>query len=419
MKQLKINGQQELTGEIKISGAKNSVVALIPAAILSDEEVTLYNVPNISDTNALIDIIELLNGKVEYKNETMKIDTHNIENKVVPENLSKKLRASYYFMGALLAKFHYAEIYFPGGCNIGSRPIDFHINGFKKLGAEVTIEGNKYIFKADKLKGARIYLDFASVGATINIMLAAVKAEGTTYISNAAKEPEIVNIASLLNNMGAKITGAGTSEIKIEGVDKLGKGVIDVIPDRIEAGTYTIIGALLGKNLKISGIIEDHIDALLSKLKEMGVPIEVDNNNLIISKPEEYKPINVKTLVFPGFATDLGQPMSVLLTQADGMSIFEETIYENRMGHIKYLQKMGANIRVNDRTAIIVGKTPLKGEEVIATDLRAGAAMVIAGLIAEGTTIISEIDHILRGYENIVEKLSGVGAKISVIETEE
>ena len=419
MKQLIIEGQKELTGEIKISGAKNSVVALIPAAILSDEEVTLYNVPNISDTNALIDIIELLNGKVDYKNEVMKIDTHNIENKVVPENLSKKLRASYYFMGALLAKFKYAEIYFPGGCNIGSRPIDFHINGFKKLGAEVTIEGNKYIFKADKLKGARIYLDFASVGATINIMLAAVKAEGTTYISNAAKEPEIVNIATLLNNMGAKITGAGTSEIKIEGVEKLGKGVVDVIPDRIEAGTYTIIGALLGNNLKITGIIEDHIDALLSKLKEMGVHIEVDNGNLTISKPEEFKAINVKTLVFPGFATDLGQPMSVLLTQANGMSIFEETIYENRMGHVKYLQKMGANIRVNDRTAIIVGKTPLKGEEVTATDLRAGAAMVIAGLIAKGTTTVNEIDHILRGYENIVEKLTGAGANISVKITEE
>ena len=334
MKQLIIEGQKELTGEIKISGAKNSVVALIPAAILSDEEVTLYNVPNISDTNALIDIIELLKGKVDYKDEVMKIDTHNIENLVVPEYLSKKLRASYYFMGALLAKFKYAEIYFPGGCNIGSRPIDFHIYGFKKLGAEVTIEGNKYIFKAEKLKGARIYLDFASVGATINIMLAAVKAEGTTYISNAAKEPEIVNIASLLNNMGAKITGAGTSEIKIEGVKKLGKGVVDVIPDRIEAGTYTIIGALLGKNLKKSGIIEDHIDALLSKLKEMGVPMEVNNGELTISKPEEFKAINVKTLVFPGFATDLGQPMSVLFTQANGMSIFEETIYENRMGHI-------------------------------------------------------------------------------------
>lgn len=416
MKQLIINGNKELTGEIKISGAKNSVVALIPAAILSDEEVTLYNVPNISDTKALMDIIELLNGKVEYKNETMKIDTSKIENKVVPEALSKKLRASYYFMGALLSKFKYAEIYFPGGCNIGSRPIDFHINGFKKLGAEVTIEGNKYIFKADKLKGARIYLDFASVGATINIMLAAVKAEGTTHISNAAKEPEIVNIASLLNNMGAKIRGAGTSEIVIEGVEKLGKGVIDVIPDRIEAGTYTIIGALLGKDLKISGIIEDHIDALLSKLKEMGVDIKVKNNSLVINKPDHFKAINVKTLVFPGFATDLGQPMSVLLTQADGMSIFEETIYENRMGHIKYLQKMGANIRVNDRTAIIVGKTPLKGEEVTATDLRAGAAMVIAGLIAKGTTKVNEIEHILRGYENIVEKLTGVGADILIKE---
>lgn len=416
MKQLIINGNKELTGEIKISGAKNSVVALIPAAILSDEEVTLYNVPNISDTKALMDIIELLNGKVDYKNETMKIDTSKIENKVVPEALSKKLRASYYFMGALLSKFKYAEIYFPGGCNIGSRPIDFHINGFKKLGAEVTIEGNKYIFKADKLKGARIYLDFASVGATINIMLAAVKAEGTTHISNAAKEPEIVNIASLLNNMGAKIRGAGTSEIVIEGVEKLGKGVIDVIPDRIEAGTYTIIGALLGKDLKISGIIEDHIDALLSKLKEMGVDIKVKNNSLVINKPEHFKAINVKTLVFPGFATDLGQPMSVLLTQADGMSIFEETIYENRMGHIKYLQKMGANIRVNDRTAIIVGKTPLKGEEVTATDLRAGAAMVIAGLIAKGTTKVNEIEHILRGYENIVEKLTGVGADIIIKE---
>lgn len=416
MKQLVINGNKELTGEIKISGAKNSVVALIPAAILSDEEVTLYNVPNISDTNALIDIIELLNGNVTYENETMKIDTSKIENKVVPESLSKKLRASYYFMGALLSKFKYAEIYFPGGCNIGSRPIDFHINGFKKLGAEVTIEGNKYIFKADKLKGARIYLDFASVGATINIMLAAVKAEGTTHISNAAKEPEIVNIASLLNNMGAKISGAGTSEIIIEGVEHLGKGVIDVIPDRIEAGTYTIIGALLGKDLKITGIIDDHIDALLSKLKEMGVDMVVKNNSITINKPDKYKAINVKTLVFPGFATDLGQPMSVLLTQADGMSIFEETIYENRMGHIKYLQKMGANIRVNDRTAIIVGKAKLKGTEVTATDLRAGAAMVIAGLVAEGTTKVNEIEHILRGYENIVEKLTNVGADIKIVE---
>lgn len=417
MKQLIINGGQELTGKIKISGAKNSVVALIPAAILSDEEVVLNNVPNISDTKALINIIELLNGQVEYKDEIMKIDTRNIENKVVPEELAKKLRASYYFMGALLSKFHYAEIYFPGGCNIGSRPIDFHINGFKKLGAEVTIEGNKYIFKAEKLKGARIYLDFASVGATINIMLAAVKAEGTTHISNAAKEPEIVNIADLLNSMGAKITGAGTSEIVIEGVNKLGRGEIDVIPDRIEAGTYTIIGALLGKNLRISGIIEEHIDSLLSKLKEMGVEMVIEDNSVLINKPKEYKPINVKTLVFPGFATDLGQPMSVLLTQANGTSIFEETIYENRMGHIPYLNKMGADMTANNRTVIIKGCTKLKGTEVVATDLRAGAAMVIAGLIAEGTTVVDEIDHILRGYENIVEKLTNVGAKIEIEES--
>lgn len=416
MKKLVIEGGHRLSGEIKISGAKNSVVALIPAAILSDEEVTLYNVPNISDTKALIDIVEMLDGKVEYTDEVMKIDTSKIKNKVVPENLSKKLRASYYFMGALLSKFHYAEIYFPGGCNIGSRPIDFHINGFKQLGAEVKIEGNKYIFKAKKLKGARIYLDFASVGATINIMLAAVKAEGTTYISNAAKEPEIVNIASLLNNMGAQISGAGTSEIKIEGVDKLGKGVIDVIPDRIEAGTYAIIGSLLGKNLKISGIIEDHIDALLSKLKEMGVKLKVVDNSIIINRPSSFQPINVKTLVFPGFPTDLGQPMSVILTQATGMSVFEETIYENRMGHIKYLQCMGANIVVNDRTAIIVGPTKLKASEVVATDLRAGAAMVIAGLIADGEVTVTEIDHILRGYENIVEKLTNVGAKIKIVE---
>lgn len=416
MKQLVIEGNHELSGEIKISGAKNSVVALIPAAILSDEIVTLYNVPDISDTSSLIDIINLLNGKVEYENETMTIDCRNINNVVIPEKLAKRLRASYYFMGALLSKFKSAEIYFPGGCNIGSRPIDFHIKGFQKLGAEVIIEGNKYIFKAEKLKGARVYLDFASVGATINIMLAAVKAEGTTYISNAAKEPEIVNIATLLNNMGAKITGAGTSEIKVVGVEKLGKGVVDVIPDRIEAGTYAIAGALLGNNLKISGIIEEHIDALLSKLKEMGVPLEIKNNYLIISKPLSFKPINVKTLVFPGFPTDLGQPMTTLLTQAEGLSIFEETIYENRMGHIKYLQKMGANIRVNDRTAIISGKTKLKGQEVTATDLRAGAAMVIAGLIANGTTTISEISHILRGYENIVEKLSNAGAVIKIVD---
>lgn len=416
MKKLLINGGSALSGEIKISGAKNSVVAIIPAAILSDEEVTIYNVPNISDTKSLIDIVELLNGKTKYENETLKIDTSNLINTTITENMSKKLRASYYFMGALLAKYNYAEIYFPGGCNIGARPIDFHIKGFKQMGVDVTIEGNKYIFKTKKLKGASIFLDFASVGATINLMLAAVKANGTTTISNAAKEPEIVNLASFLNNMGARISGAGTSEIKIIGVKKLGKGVIDVIPDRIEAGTYLIAGAALGKKLTISGIIEEHIDALLSKLSEMGAELEIKSNQVTITAPKKLHGINLKTLVFPGFPTDLGQPMSVLLTQGEGISIFEETIYENRMGHIKYLQNMGADIKQSERTAIIKGPTKLIGTEVIATDLRAGAAMVIAGLIAQGTTTIIEIDHILRGYENIVEKLEHVGASIKIVD---
>ena len=264
MKQLIIKGQNSLSGEIKISGAKNSVVALIPAALLSDEEVVLYNVPNISDTQALLKIIKLLGCKVDYNNEVLKIDTRNVKNKVIPEELSSKLRASYYFMGVLLGKFNSAEIFFPGGCNIGKRPIDLHLNGFKKLGASVDVDNNRYKFKADKLTGARIYLDFASVGATINLMLAAVKAEGVTYISNAAKEPEIVNIATFLNNMGARIVGAGTGEIKITGVKKLSKAVIDVIPDRIEAGTYAIIGSLLGKDLRISGVIEEHLESLIS-----------------------------------------------------------------------------------------------------------------------------------------------------------
>lgn len=416
MEVIKIEGGRPLNGTVRIDSAKNSTVALIPAAILADSSVILEGVPQIVDVEHLGMMIEQLNGTYKIDNDELIIDPTNLINTPLVEGAVNKLRASYYFMGALLGKYKYAEIYFPGGCNIGSRPIDFHIKGFEKLGAKVTIDGSKYTISADKLTGARIYLDFASVGATINIMLAATKAEGTTYISNAAKEPEIVNVAVLLNNMGAKISGAGTSEIKIEGVNKLSSCVIDVIPDRIEAGTYAIIGALLGNNLKISGIIEEHIEALLSKLKEAGATIEVSENDLIINKAPKYNPINVKTLVYPGFVTDLGQPMSVLLTQADGMSIFEETIYENRMGHIKYLQKMGANVKLNGQTVIFTGRTPLHGQEVVATDLRAGAAMVVAGLIATGQTKISEINHILRGYENIVEKLKNVGADIKIIE---
>lgn len=411
-----IEGGQELTGIIKISGAKNSAVALIPAAILSDSEVIIDNVPNISDTDALIEILKLLKCEIDYQDNRITIDTTKMENILIPEEYANKLRASYYFMGALLGKYKKVEIYFPGGCNIGKRPINLHLKGFEALGSKVEIDGNKYTISASELKGNNIYLDFASCGATVNLMLAAVKAQGVTKIKNAAKEPEIVNLATLLNNMGAKIYGAGTSEITIYGVEKLGKARVEVIPDRIEAGTYMIIGALLGRNLVISDIIKEHNEALYSKLKDMGVDIQITDNCAIINKSENLKPVNIKSLVFPGFVTDLGQPMQVLLTQAEGDSSFEETIFENRIGHIPYLQKMGADITLNGQIVNIKGKSYLTGTSVEATDLRAGAAMVIAGLIANGTTEISKIEHILRGYDGIVEKLNNVGANIKIVE---
>ena len=307
-------------------------------------------------------------------------------------------------------------MYFPGGCSIGARPIDLHLKGFEALGATVQNEGNKYIVEAESLHGANIYLDIASVGATINIMLAAVKAEGKTVIDNAAKEPEIVNIATFLNNMGAKIVGAGTSTIKIEGVKHLGKCFHEVIPDRIEAGTYVIIGALCGTPLKIDNVIPEHIDSLLSKLEEAGVSLEVGADYVLVQKQDKYKAVNIKTAVYPGFATDLQQPFTVLQTQSTGKSKTTETIWENRFMHIPYLKDLGANISVKNQTATIIGPTKLKGCEVVATDLRAGAAMVAAGLKAEGKTTITNVEHILRGYEQIVEKLTAVGAKITIKE---
>lgn len=416
MKKIIINGQNELEGTIRISGAKNAAVAIIPAAIMTDEEATICNVPEISDIDSLEEILSFLNVDVKRATESMIINPKNMENKVIPTEISSKLRASYYFMGALLAKYKYVEMYFPGGCKIGSRPINLHLEGFKKLGATVEEENDKYIIKADKLKGAQMYLDVASVGATINIMLAATKAEGTTIIENAAREPEIVNVATFLNNMGAKIVGAGTSIIKIKGVKKLTKGFAEIIPDRIEAGTYTIIGALLGKPLKISNIIPEHIEALTSKLKEAGADIEIEEDTIICKKIDNLKPVNIKTYYYPGFATDLQQPFSVFLTQCKGKSQIEETIYENRYMHVEYLNKMRANIETNNRIATVHGKTELKGEEVVATDLRAGAALIIAGLIAEGKTTINKVEHILRGYEGIIEKLSNVGADIKIEE---
>ena len=416
MKIMEIEGGNELTGTIRISGAKNATVALIPAAILTDEEATICNIPEITDTEALCDILKELNVGVKRASESIIINPSEMENKEISEKFSKKLRASYYFMGALLGKYKKAVMYFPGGCSIGARPIDLHLKGFEALGAKVTNDGNKYTVEAEELKGANIYLDIASVGATINIMLAAVKAKGKTVIDNAAKEPEIVNIATFLNNMGARITGAGTSTIKIIGVNHLGKCFHEVIPDRIEAGTYVIIGALCGNPLKIDNVIPEHIEALLSKLEEAGVSLEVGADYVLVQKQDHYKAVDIKTAVYPGFATDLQQPFTVLQTQSTGKSKTTETIWENRFMHIPYLRALGSDISVKNQTATIVGPSKLVGCEVVATDLRAGAAMVAAGLIAEGETVITNAEHILRGYEQIVEKLTEVGAKIEIKE---
>lgn len=416
MKIMEIEGNNKLEGTIRVSGAKNATVALIPAAILNDEETTICNIPEITDTQALCDILKLLNVDIKRASESIIINSNNMKNVEIGEDYSKKLRASYYFMGALLGKYKKVVMYFPGGCSIGARPIDLHLKGFEALGATVTNEKNKYIVEAKELKGANIYLDFASVGATINIMLAAVKAKGTTIIDNAAKEPEIVNIATFLNNMGAKVTGAGTSTIKITGVDYLHKCFHEVIPDRIEAGTYIIMGALCGNRLKIDNIIPEHIDPLLSKLEELGTELEVGTDYVIVSKTDNYKPTNIKTAVYPGFPTDLQQPFTVLLTQCNGKSKVTETIWENRFMHVPYLNVLGADITVKNQTATIIGPTQLKGTDVVATDLRAGAAMVAAGLKATGKTTITNVEHILRGYEQIVEKLTEVGAKIDIKE---
>lgn len=416
MKKLVIDGCKDISGTIKISGAKNSIVALIPASILTSGVCVITNVPDISDVRILIDMMEELGSIITFENEVLTIDNSNVQNKKITEEYAGKLRASYYFMGSLIGKYHEAEIAYPGGCVIGSRPINYHIESFKKMGINVKNVADHYIMKTDELNGNEFYFDFPSVGATINIMLAAVLAKGKTVIYNAAKEPEIANVASFLNSMGAKVFGAGTSTIEIIGVEELHDGFVEVIPDRIEAGTYIMIGALIGNNLKIENIVEKHLESLLYKLKEAGVKYEINDNSIILSKVEHLKPVNIKTTVYPGFPTDLGQPMSTFLTQCEGESLFEETIYENRLRHVPHLNSMGANIQAFDKKAIIMGKTPLVGKKVKATDLRAGASMLVAGLIATGTTEIQNIEHLLRGYERIVEKLESVGVNIKLID---
>ena len=416
MKILKIIGNNKLNGTIRISGAKNSAVALIPATLLGTGVTTICNIPNILDIDALEDTLKYLNVKVTRASGSILIDTTTLENKTIPYELSKRLRASYYFMAILLARFNYMEMSFPGGCEIGKRPIDQTLKAFKAFGAEVIEKENKFIIKAKELKGAKINLDMPSVGATINSILVGVKAKGKTIIKNAAREPEISDLCNMLNKMGANIKGFGTKTIEIIGVNELNGCNHDIIPDRIEAGTYTIIGALCGTNIKIDNIIPEHLKSLTDKLKKMGANIKVYDDYLTINNKNKLNCIDVETDYYPGFPTDLQQPMMTLLTQCIGISHIEENIYENRFMNVPYLNKMGSNIITNNRCATITGETKLKGCEIVATDLRAGASLLIAALTADGETTIKEIYHLLRGYEEIVEKLTNVGAKIEIKE---
>ena len=416
MKEFIIEGGHLLSGEIKISGAKNAALALIPAALLSNKKVKIHNVPNISDIENIKEILRHLNVKMKETKEYLEIDASKLINAPVPEEISKKLRASYYFMAALLGREKKVVMHFPGGCNIGKRPIDQTLKGFVGLGATIDMIDDCYTITADNLKGSKIYLDMPSVGATINTLIASVLAEGTTIIENAAKEPEIVNVAEMLNNMGANIKGAGTSTIEINGVKELHEAEVKVIPDRIEAGTYVLAGALVGNNLKIENIVLEHIDALINKLEEMGFEMIKTNTSITISANKEMKPANITTKGYPGFPTDLQQPIVTLLSVCKGYSIVEETIYENRFNNVEYLNKLGANITINKRKLFIEGVENLYGTEVEATDLRAGACLLLAALIAEGTTTIKNADYILRGYESITEKLKNVGAKIELEE---
>jgi len=413
MQILKVRGGRTLSGTIEIEGAKNSAVALIPAAILSDR-VKITNVPDISDVDALEIILNYLGAKFCKNGDEIIIESNDMKNKPITLEYSKMLRASSYFMGALLGKYKHAEMYFPGGCSIGARPIDLHLLGFEKLGATVTCEGDRYIIDAEKLVGADIELRFASVGATINILLAAILAEGKTTIRNAALEPEVGNVIDLLNDMGAKISGKDTRILEIEGVSELKGGCAEVIPDRIEAGTYIIAGVMNGKDLKISNIIPEHISSLIDKLKEMGADIKVYDDYVITNKVSNLKPTHITTEVYPGFPTDLQQPITPLLTLAEGKSTVTELIYENRFQNVPYLVEMGADIEINDRIITITGPIKLQGKEVITTDLRAGAALVLAALAAEGETTIKEVKHVLRGYAGIIRKLTKVGGEISL-----
>ena len=419
MRKIIINGGKKLQGEVTVSGAKNSVVALIPAIILSDGVVTLDGVPAISDVDNLIEIIEVMGGSVKRDGETLEIDPRGVKDMPMPFGKINSLRASYYFYGSLLGRYGQATVGLPGGCDLGPRPIDLHLKAFEAMGASISYEAESMRIATDAgqcIKGAHIYMDTVSVGATINTMLAAAKAEGRTVIENAAREPDIIDVATLLNNMGARVRGAGTEVITIDGVESLHGTRHQVIPDRIEAGSYIAMAAAIGKGVKVKNVLYEHLESFIAKLEAMGVRMTVEEDAIFVEEQGDLKPVDIKTSPYPGFATDLQQPMTPLLLKASGRGKIIDTIYEKRVNHVPELARMGADIQVLGGQIVYNGPTQLSGVPVKASDLRAGAALVTAGLMAEGQTEITNIEFILRGYSNIIEKLSDLGADIRLIE---
>jgi len=414
-----VSESKPLKGTVRVSGAKNSVLPILAASLLGDRESIIEEIPYLSDVKIMCDLLKSFGAKVEFSdNKTkLRIDSNSINNAIAPYELVNKMRASILVMGPLLAKMGVAKISLPGGCAIGSRPVDLHLKGFAAMGAEITQDHGYIEARVNgRLRGNKIYLDFPSVGATENIMMAAVLAEGQTIIENAAIEPEIVDLATYLTTMGADIKGAGTDTIKINGVDSLKGATHAVIPDRIEAGTFMVAAAITAGDVRIENVVPDHLKPITAKLREAGVEVSEELSSIHVKSDGNIKPIDIKTHPYPGFPTDMQSQMTSLMTRADGTSMVIETIFENRFMHLAELKRMGANVKIEGRSAIIEGRCKLTGARVKATDLRAGAALILAGLTAEGITEITDIEHIERGYVNIHEKLNQLGADIKRID---
>lgn len=416
MEQFVIHGGNALKGEVLISGAKNAAVAIIPATILSDGVCTIENIPNIHDVTLIARILKEMGASINMIGKTtLEIDTSGIKNYVADYESVKQIRASSYLLGALLGKFHKARVLYPGGCNFGVRPIDQHLKGFTSLGADCKVESGVIDIKAKRLVGSNVYMDISSVGATINVLLAAVKAEGTTIIENAAKEPHIVDLANFLNSMGANIMGAGTDSIRVKGVKHLGGTTYSIIPDQIEAGTYMVASAITGGNVLVKNVIPKHLESIIAKLDEAGADVKVYGEAVRVIGPKKLNKCSIKTTVHPGFPTDMQPQFAALLSVANGTSIITEGVWENRFKYVEELNKMGTNISVEGKVAVIEGSEgkPLLGAPVRALDLRAGAALILAGLVADGRTVIENVQYIDRGYEDIVGKLKKLGADIN------